>query len=57
MNFLPYVSWWFYGAANPVQQKNYHCSWGLLKDTATEIKAVTFGFITNAIVWFLERFL
>ena len=32
MNYLPFVSWGFYGAVTATQTANFYVSWGLLAD-------------------------
>jgi len=30
MNYLPFVSWNFYGAATSTERASYYCSWGMV---------------------------
>ena len=53
MNYLPFVGYWFYGAANSGERANVFASWGMLDDLPAYDGPTFFGRVQN---WFWEFF-
>jgi hypothetical protein len=43
VNYLPYVGFWFYGAASAAEMHSFYASWGLLGDAPEPTIVVTKG--------------
>ena len=53
MNYLPFIGWGFYGAANSTARANFFASWGLMADLPA---AEPPTFIKRLTDWFWEFF-